>query len=682
MDKLGKTNSTITFLICGLLSVLLLAHATAQLAVNLANREESRIFYEAVFPSSENVNSGWNGNVATGNAGTTSATFKNAIYLRINYFRAMSGVPAGILADASFSAGDQQAALMMSSNNNLSHTPPTSWLNYSAAGADAAGHSNIALGSYGSDAINGYMEDSGANNTATGHRRWILYPQSTRMGTGDIPPTGTYSAANALWVSDSSTFSLARPAVRDTFVAWPPKGFVPYTLIYPRWSFSYPGANFSNASVSLQRNGTPVAVTKEPIANGYGENTLVFIPGNLDPNNWTGPVRPSVDSTTAVTISNVLINGLAQSFSYNVTAFDPIKPGSGTVVPVISGPSAPDIGTANIYSVNDLTLATGYQWKQSTFSAYTTVDGAEADGLVTPAVPSGYNFRDNSVKASGSYSYHLAQPNFQTSHFTINAPLVPGSSTILNFQSRLGYATTDQVATVQVSVDGGLLWDTIWTQPGSGGAGEGTFQTRNLSLVQYAGREIQIRFLYNRGNGSAYNQTSDGVGWYVDNISLTGTQTLVGSTVGDISVSQNFAFTPPAAGTYALQVRPQVYGNYLLGWSPIRRVTTAGTPPPQIDQTRIVRLPASLAFGTRKVRSRTYRTFTIWNDGNSPLTVSSITYRYGYTGNWAGTIAPGGSHDVLVRFYPSSARSYYGTVTIQSDATAGVGTLGISGRAR
>ncbi len=681
MTTPGKINSATRFLICGLLGVLLLANAAAQLVVNPASREESRIFYEAIFPASENVVSGWNGNVAAGNAGTTTVAFKNAMYLRINYFRAMAGVPAGIVDNASFSNDAQKAALIMSSNNALSHTPPSSWINYSAAGANGAGHSNLTLDS-GLSATTNYLEDAGANNTMAGHRRWILYPQSTRMGTGDIPATGSYSAANALWVSDSATFNLARPAVRDNFVAWPPKGFVPYTLIYPRWSFSYPGANFSSASVSLQRNGTSVAVTKETIANGYGENTLVFIPGNLDPNNWVGPVRPSADSTTAVTISNVLINGVARSFSYNVTAFDPVKPGSDTIVPVISGPSAPDVGAVNIYSVNALTLATGYQWKRSTFSTYTTVDGAEADGLVTPDVPSGYNFRDISVKASGSYSYHLAQPNFQTSQFTINAPFVPRSGAVLNFRSRLGYATTDQVATVQISVDDGLLWDTIWTQPGSGGAGEGTFQTRNLSLAQYAGREIQIRFFYNRGNGSAYNQTSVGVGWYVDDISLTDTQTLVGSTVGGISASQNFAFTPPAAGTYALQVRPQVYGNYLLGWSPIRSVTTGDNPPPPVIQTRIVRLPSTLAFGTRRVRSRTYRTLTIWNDGNAPLTVSSITYRYGYTGNWAGIIAPGGSRSVLVRFYPSSARPYYGTVTVHSDATAGISTLGISGRGR
>ncbi|MEO7934013.1 MAG: CAP domain-containing protein [Chthoniobacterales bacterium] len=667
----------IRFLICGLLGFLL-ANATAQLSVNPVSREESRIFYEAIYPVSENIASGWNGDVAVGDAGTTTSAFKNAVYLRVNYFRAMAGVPGGIVDNASFSAGAQQAALMMSSNGKLSHTPTSDWINYSSAGATAAGKSNIALGNTGSDAINEYMEDSGATNTMAGHRRWILYPQSTRMGTGDVPATGSLFSANALWVQDSTTFSLSRPTVRDTFVAWPPKGYVPYTVIYPRWSFSYPGANFSSASVSLQRNGSPVSVTKETIANGYGENTLVFIPGNLDPDNWPGPVRPSADTATSVTISNVVIGGTARSFSYTVTAFDPLKPGSGTVTPVISGPSAPVVGTANAYSVNALPLATGYQWKRSTFATYNTVTGAEADGLVRPT---GYSVRDNTVQASGSYSYHLAQPGFVTSQFVLNAPIVPGSGAALNFQSRLGYATSDQVATVQVSLDNGLLWDTLWTQPGTGGAGEGTFQSRTISLAAYSGREIQIRFLYNRGHGSAYPQTSEGVGWYVDNISLSGTQTLGGSTLSGISASQSYSFTPSSAGTYALQVRPQVYGNYLLGWSAIRSVSTSGTPPPVV-QNRIVRLSGYLAFGTRRVRTRNYRTLTIWNDGNAPLTVSSIGYRSGFSGAWSGAIAPGGHQNVRVIFRPTSRRSYVGNVTVRSDATGGVNILRISGRGR
>ena len=110
----------------------------------------------------------------------------------------------------------------------------------------------------------GYMIDPYSNNTAAGHRRWILYPQTQTMGTGDVPQSGDFLPANSTWVFDSK-YGTARPAVRDSFVAWPTKGYVPYTVIPARWSFGYPNANFSNASVSVTKNGVAVSAVKEVI---------------------------------------------------------------------------------------------------------------------------------------------------------------------------------------------------------------------------------------------------------------------------------------------------------------------------------------------------------------------------------------------------------------------------------
>ena len=70
------------------------------------------------------------------------------------------------------------------------------------------------------------------------------------MGTGDVPSAN--NLWNDLWVFDTN-YSAPRPGTRDGFVAWPPKGYVPYQAVYPRWSFSYPGADFSGASVTMSR---------------------------------------------------------------------------------------------------------------------------------------------------------------------------------------------------------------------------------------------------------------------------------------------------------------------------------------------------------------------------------------------------------------------------------------------
>jgi hypothetical protein len=141
------------------------------------------------------------------------------------------------------------------------------------------------------------------------------------MGTGDIPRVGSYRESNALWVIDSDSPSLPRPATREPHVAWPPPGYIPYVVTFPRWSFSYPGADFSAASVTMTESGAAITTRLEPVVGGFGENTLVWIPKGLSNTaNWP---RPTSDTTYDVTIANVRMGGSPQTFNYRVTVFDP-----------------------------------------------------------------------------------------------------------------------------------------------------------------------------------------------------------------------------------------------------------------------------------------------------------------------------------------------------------------------
>src|SRR5438034_1286336 len=94
----------------------------------------------------------------------------------------------------------------------------------------------------GADAITAYIWDFGANNDIVGHRRWLLYPQTKVMGTGDVPNQGGFAAANATWVFDAN-YGGPRPATRKPFVSWPPAGYVPYQVVYPQWSFALSNVN-------------------------------------------------------------------------------------------------------------------------------------------------------------------------------------------------------------------------------------------------------------------------------------------------------------------------------------------------------------------------------------------------------------------------------------------------------
>lgn len=285
--------------------------------------------YRTVYLASQSAAPGWTGNRNSCNAGTTTQAYADATLLRVNYYRAMAGLPGTVTLSNTWNGKCQEAALMMSVAGQLSHAPGTNWACSTAGGREAAGRSNLALGSTGPGAIDLYMDDPGSGNTAAGHRRWILYPPTQWMGTGSIP-SGDGWAAHALWVIGGAGTRPATPA----WVAWPPSGFVPYQVLprsSQRWSFSYPGASFSGARVFMQRAGTDVTLTLEPMSQGYGDNTIVWVPQGVPTS------IPASDLTYVVTVSNVVVSSQARLFTYQVTLIDPdTAPVTDTVAPTLT----------------------------------------------------------------------------------------------------------------------------------------------------------------------------------------------------------------------------------------------------------------------------------------------------------------------------------------------------------
>ena len=542
------------------------------LAVNIASREEVRQFYRAIYSGSDNVPMGWTGSYTTGAAGDTSAAYKEAARLRVNFFRALAGIPASIVLNTTFSTKDEQAALMMSANNTLQHTGiPTTWTFYTAAGAEAASNSNLALGNAGADAISAYVSDYGANNAAVGHRRWIFYPQTREMGTGDVPGTGTLSSANALWVVDSQ-FGATRPTTRTTQVPYPAAGYMPYQLVWPRWSFSYPSADFSASTVPMTRNGQSVAVAPEVLSSGAGENTLVWVYDGLDSTSGAAHPRPAVDTTYTVNVGNVIVSGVAQRFTYNVTVFDPDLGGADYAPVTVTGPPAPTVGVAAAYTAAKQTFAGSFDWRSIQPTPFAKTYNAESglDGI-TAATTGDYSVVETTVVGAGTAAYHLAHSTRTSQILTLpESFFVSGANAAVTFLSRLGWATSDQVAHVQVSTDDGVSWSDVYTQVGIGTSGELTFATRSASLAAFANRTLRVRLDYTvSAAGTAYPQTSDGVGWYVDNLTLNGVQTATASAAASVLSGATFSFTPAATGSVGLQARGVLFGSYPLEWGPV-----------------------------------------------------------------------------------------------------------------
>jgi uncharacterized protein YkwD len=288
--------------------------------VNPQNRAESLAFYRSDYLIQNPPSIDWSGSHARCDPGTTSKAFQEEILTRINYFRAMAGVPADVTFSEESTLKAQAAAFLMSVNGKLSHDPPTTWTCYSTLAHEGASSSTLFLDVYGWDAITGYMQDPGDGNHAVGHRRWILYPQTQIMGTGDIPPVSGYHSSQALFVFDDHLWE-PRPETRDGYVAWPPPGYVPYPVVFTRWSLSYADADFSRSTVSMREEGKLLTTIVAPLVDGFAENTLVWqIKGMDSGQNWPRPIQ---DTRYTISINNVILNGQSLDFTYDIIIFDP-----------------------------------------------------------------------------------------------------------------------------------------------------------------------------------------------------------------------------------------------------------------------------------------------------------------------------------------------------------------------
>lgn len=252
--------------------------------------------------------SGWAGNVASCSPGTTSEAFQSSVLKRVNFYRSLAGLP-DVAYDASLVPAAQAAAAYQSNAGTLSHNISPGTACYSELAASGSASSNLALGSFGVDAIDDYIFDFGANNVAVGHRNWILSPTLAKVATGDVPATPGKYAANALHVTSAPLATPATP--RDGFIAWPYAGFFPDAITPARWSFRLPsesGVSYASAQVTLTSAGRSTTPT---VVNRYG--VLVFEPG----------ITASVDADTSWTVNISGITGAPQSnYSYTVTIID------------------------------------------------------------------------------------------------------------------------------------------------------------------------------------------------------------------------------------------------------------------------------------------------------------------------------------------------------------------------
>ena len=559
--------------------------------LNINNREDVRQFFNLVHEAPVPASDGWTGNIATCTPGTVSQAYLDATLTRTNYFRTMAGVP-----DVTFSAADnteaQASALIQSANGALNHHPPSTGTGstcWTQLGSDGAGASNLTLGTEGPTAIDSLVYDG----NALGHRRNMLDPSITTMGSGSIPTNNGFSSSESQLVL--TTPSVTRPAVRTGFVAWPPAGFVPYEVVYPRWSFSLPGADFTSATVTMQHNGTSVPVqircvdpnvSNDPNCGQFAEPAISWTPNNLaDGASWP---KPAADDPYNVTISNVV--GERRRAACVHLHRDDHRPDRCPTPRTPSRSRRPARSTRRSArtrrtpcpAVQD---ATGYQWRTTASTPGDFVDGAENGlGNFTANISPDYTATSTAEAATGTFSFHLrgfgtaAQPAQQT--LTVSETVLANANSSLGFDS-LFWNILNETASVDVSLDGGTSWQPVFSQSPPSSEQDAAFAHQSVSLGQFAGHQIQLRFALTYTGGNWSTCCGEPNGWYFDNVSLSNVLAAATPTLSAVGANPSFTLNTAHQGALSIDVRPQFsntsFGSSFGTWSPALPVTVVGS---------------------------------------------------------------------------------------------------------
>lgn len=288
----------------------------------LTDLEQAKKDYTDIYLATKTIPLQWTGSTTGCNAGDINATVRANVIKRVNYYRHLVGLPDNVTLNTSQNQKCQEAALYMIANTTITHYPSSSGNCYTAGAADAAGHGNLAIGqgadelsgNHSVNAVSGYIEDPGSNNLAVGHRAWILYPQLSAMGTGSgFNPANNFSANCLMWGNN-----LNGAAQSIDFVAYPPAGYIPSSLVFPRWSFQIYGADFTSASVTMtDAAGTniPVTIIHKSAQQGAPDARIAW-----EPQGQNFPQGITADTEFNVTVSGV--SGAKNStYTYKVKVF-------------------------------------------------------------------------------------------------------------------------------------------------------------------------------------------------------------------------------------------------------------------------------------------------------------------------------------------------------------------------
>ena len=264
--------------------------------------------------------------------GTINEQWRIEALRRLNWYRAMAGLPGNVVFAADLNAKCQAGALMVSAGRDYPgyDSIPTTWPCYTPEGADGCRASNLLVGATSNTFYS--VQDGFINEAdfAVGHRWWFLRPGFAHSGVGAVPNSADFTVPGGLAVWVTSAGSTPAPA---PWVAWPPPGYFPVDPFRPGtnfrennkampslWSLFLDAADFGTATVAIKKNGQSIPADVTARLPAGGDSGMVWI---LSQDRGSGNSALGLPGDIyEATVSGIMVGGVERSYSWTVRAFD------------------------------------------------------------------------------------------------------------------------------------------------------------------------------------------------------------------------------------------------------------------------------------------------------------------------------------------------------------------------
>ena len=367
-------------------------------------------------------------------------------------------------------------------------------------------------------------------------------------------------------------------------------------------------------------------------------NSTLAVSGISYPSGFSGAYSGNISAGGSTNVTVTFAPTSAASYGGTITVNSDKTSGTNTISTSGNGISVPTriIGLSGNLAFGDVQVG-------QTATRTLTISNSGNSTLAVSSIsyPSGFSGAySGNISAGGSANVTVTfAPISATSYsgtITVNSDKTSGTNTIN--ASGNGISATTRI----IGLSGNIAFGDVQV---------GQTATRTLTISNSGNSTLAVSSIaYPSGFSGAYS----------GNISAGG------------STNVTVTFAPTSATGYSGTIT--VNSDKTSGTNTIN-ASGNGIPAP----TRIIGLSGNLAFGDVQVGQTSTRTLTISNSGNSTLAVSSISYPSGFSGAYSGNISAGGSTNVTVTFAPTSATSYSGTITVNSDKTSGTNTISTSG---